>query len=157
MAEFFKAADVVSAAVEIEKRGREVYRRLAQAATNPDVKALFESLAVEEARHEELYTAMAKRVGAAELPALSTTDEYAHYVGALLDSHLLFSPGMVDGLYSRAGDMQAALHGAMRLEKDTMVFFQEMMRLVPASEHAHVTACIEEERKHLRQLSEMVK
>ena len=156
MAEFFSAADVVDAAVETEKRGREAYRRLALAATDPDVKALFESLAVEEARHEQLYAAMAKRIGTAPLPAGSATDEYAQYVAALLDSHLLFSPGMVDDLYSRAGDMQAALHGAMRLEKDTLVFFQEMMALVPKSEQGHVEECIEEERRHLHQLSALL-
>jgi len=156
MAEFFKAADVVGAAVEIEKRGRAVYRRLARAAENPHVKALFESLAVEEARHEELYRAMLKRVGAAELPASSTGEEYAQYLAALLNSHMLFSPGMVDDLYGRAGDMQAAVHGAMRLEKDTMVFFQEMAALVPASEQAHIAECIEEERRHLRQLSALL-
>jgi len=156
MAEFFSAADVISAAVEVEKRGREVYRRLAQASANPQVKALFESLAVEEARHEELYLAMAKRVGKAELPAQSTRDEYAGYVGALLDSHMLFSPGMVDDIYARAGDMRAAVHGAMRLEKDTMIFFQEMEGLVPASERGKVVECIEEERRHLCQLSAML-
>ena len=159
MAEFFSAADVVDAAVEIEKRGREVYRRLAHGAANPQVKALFESLAVEEARHEELYTAMAKRIGAMQLPAASASDEYAQYVAALLDSHMLFSPGLAKDLdlYDRAGDMQAAVRGAMRLEKDTMVFFQEMMALVPASEKGNVEECIEEERRHLHQLAALLK
>jgi len=159
MAEFFSAADVVDAAVEIEKRGREVYRRLAHGATNPQVKALFESLAVEEARHEQLYAAMAKRIGAMRLPAGSGTDEYAQYVAALLDSHMLFSSSLAKDLdlYDRAGDMQAAVHGAMRLEKDTMVFFQEMMALVPKSEQGNVEECIEEERRHLHQLAALLK
>lgn len=156
MAYFLNAADVVAAAVEMEKRGQAVYRRLAAQSTVPAVKDLFENLAAEEQRHEELFSAMVARVGAAELPPMSTTDEYSQYMSALLDSHALFSPGMSDQLFANAGDLHGAVHGALKLEKDSMLFFQEMLRVVPAAEHPHVQECIEEERRHMRQLSSLL-
>ena len=157
MAEFFSAADVVGAAVEMEKRGQVVYRRLALAAENREVKRLFETLAAEEGRHEELFSTMARRVGQAELPAWSTMEEYKGYLSALLDSHALFSPGMSETLFANAENLESAVHAAMKLEKDSLLFFQEMLQLIPGSEHSHVLECIAEERRHLRQLAELLK
>lgn len=157
MAEFFNASDVVGAAVEMEKRGQAVYRRTAKAAKDASVKRLFENLAAEESRHEEMFLAMAKRVGNTELPAWSTMEEYSAYLGALLDSHALFAPGFSESLAAASGDLEDAVREAMRLEKDSMLFFQEMLYLVPGSEHPLVQECIEEERRHLRQLAAMLR
>lgn len=157
MAEFFSAADVIGAAVEMEKRGQVVYRRMASVSPDAQVKRFFEGLAAEEARHEQLFSAMAARVGKAELPAWSTMEEYGDYLSALLDSHALFSPKQAGALMDAAGSLEDAVHAAMKLEKDSMLFFQEMLQLVPGSEHPHIWECIEEERRHLRQLAALLK
>jgi rubrerythrin len=157
MAEFFKAADVVGAAVEMEMRGQVVYRRLALAAENPEVKRFFENLAAEEGRHEELFSSMARRLGQTELPAWSTMEEYNGYISALLDSHTLFSPGLSDTLFMNPGNLEDSVRSSMKLEKDSMLFFQEMLHLIPGSEHSHILECIAEERRHLRQLSELLR
>ncbi|WP_027190098.1 ferritin-like domain-containing protein [Fundidesulfovibrio putealis] len=156
MAEFFNASDVVGAAVEMERRGQAAYRQTAKATTDPKVKRLFENLAVEEARHEEMFKAMAERIGPAELPAWSSMEEYSAYLGALLDSHALFSPGFTESLAAASVNLDDAVRQAMRLEKDSMLFFQEMLYLVPGSEHPLIQECIEEERRHLRQLAAML-
>lgn len=157
MAEFFNAADVIGAAVEMEKRGQAVYRGLARSLGDGQVKRFFENLAAEEARHEELFSAMAARVGDVELPAWSSMAEYCDYLSALLDSHALFSPGQADALFASASSLEDAVHASMKLEKDSMLFFQEMLQLVPGAEHAHIWECIEEERRHLRQLASLLK
>ncbi|WP_243360187.1 ferritin-like domain-containing protein [Fundidesulfovibrio terrae] len=157
MAEFFSAADVVGAAVEMERRGQALYRRMAQVAEKPEIKRFFENLAGEERRHEELFAAMAKRLGAAELPAWSTMEEYSAYLGALLDSHALFSPGFAKEMAEKSGLFEESVRGAMSLEKDSMLFFQEMLQLIPGSEHSFILECLEEERRHLRQLSALLK
>uniref|UniRef100_A0A7C4AFV7 Rubrerythrin n=1 Tax=Fundidesulfovibrio putealis TaxID=270496 RepID=A0A7C4AFV7_9BACT len=153
MAVFFKAADVVAAAVEMEKRGQVFYRDKARKVADPAVKAFFESLAAEEMRHEQLFTAMVARVGQAELPAWSTQEEFSTYLKALLDSHALFTPAPA----SVGEGLEEAVRAAMELEKDSMLFFQEMLALVPAGEQERVRDCIEEERRHLRQLAAMLK
>jgi len=156
MAEFFKAAEVVAAAVEIEKRGQAFYRRLAQAAQSDEVKRFFEYFAAEEARHESVFRGLARQVSPVELPAWSTQDEYADYLRALLDSHTLFTPGLAESLDDRGGDLAWALHLAMSFEKDSLLFFMEMISLVPQEQRVHVQRCIEEERLHMRQLGEML-
>lgn len=157
MATFFKASDVIGAAVQMEQRGHAVYRRLAESSKDAAVKAFFENLASEELRHEEIFAAMAKRVGAVELPAWSSTEEFQDYVGALLDSHALFAVDQADALFADANDLQKAVQASMKLEKDSMLFFIEMQKLVPPSEQKAVEHCIDEERKHMRQLASLIR
>jgi rubrerythrin len=157
MAEFFNAADVLGAAVEMERRGKAAYRVLARSAGDDQLKMFFENLAVEEARHEEVFSAMAGRAGMVELPAWSTEAEYKDYLAALLDSHALFATGQSEALFSGAVSLEEAVQAAMKLEKDSMLFFQEMLQLVPGSEHGQIQKCLEEERGLLRRLAALLK
>jgi len=155
MAGFFKAAEIVEAAVNIEQQGQAFYTRAAEAARNPDAKDFFLYFAKEESRHEEIFLKFKERLGKTELPAWSTSDEYSQYLSALIDSHSIFSPDLQKRL-AEAGDENEAIRLAMGFEKDTILFFMEMRELVPESEKKFVLQCIEEERSHLRQLASML-
>lgn len=156
MAEFFNASDIVGTAIEIERRGRNVYTQAAAAATNPDVKRFLEFFAGEEARHQAIFEGMAGRVGKAEIPAGSNAEEYMDYVQALLDSHALFCGGAPEKDLANAADAVEAIELASRFEKDTILYFREMMDLLPAAESDIVKQCLDEERGHLRQLRGML-
>ena len=156
MARFFSATDVVGTAIEIERRGRNVYSKAAAAATNPDVKSFLEFFAGEEARHQSIFEAMAGRVGKADIPAGSNEEEYMDYVQALLDSHALFCGGAPEKDLANAHDAIEAIELASRFEKDTILYFREMMDLLPEAEATIVGQCLDEERGHLRQLRAML-
>jgi rubrerythrin len=146
MAGFVNAADVAAAAVEIERRGCAFYRKAESKADTAADKELFAFLAEEELRHERLFSSMLERLGGVALPAGSTEEEYLTYVQSLLDSHCLFLPEQ-EGHF-----LQSPLHAAVRLEKDTLLFFTEIERLVPDSEKSTVRECADEERRHLKRL-----
>jgi rubrerythrin len=147
MASFVKAADIITAAVEIERRGRNLYESARKHAASPDDAAFFAFMAEEEKRHEAVFAAMLPRLGGLELPPGSEEEEYLRYVSDLLDSHSLFMPGLEGRV---AAD---PLHAAISMEKDTILFFQAMKKLVPPAEQGAVSACEDEEKKHLRMLS----
>jgi len=146
MASFVNAADAVSAAVEIERRGHAFYCRVQDKAPSADDKDFFAFMAEEEKRHEGIFAAMLARIGGLSLPAGSTGEEYLAYVKDLLDSHTLFLPGQEE----RA--LRAPLHEALQFEKDTLIFFLELEGMVPDSEKKFVRQCADEERKHIRML-----
>ena len=156
MAQFFSASEIAKAAVEIEKKGQEFYRRVAANAKTETLKALFEHLAKEEMKHERIFSDLLARLGAVELPAWSNDEEYAMYVNALIESHALFTGGLAEKYMAEATDDKTAIRMAMAFEKDTLLFFMEMRELVPASEQEFVQQCIDEERLHLRQLKAML-
>jgi len=146
MASFFNAADVLAAAVEIERRGRAFYLELVDRASSSQDKEFFTFMAQEELRHEATFAAMLDRVGGLPLPAGSTGEEYQQYLRGLLDSHTLFLPGA----HERA--LKMPTHEAVQLEKDTLLLFIELERMVPEAEQAAVRRCADEERKHIHML-----
>lgn len=148
MASFVKAADVAAAAVEIERRGRDMYLSAQKSARNTADAEFFGFMADEEKRHEGIFASMLARLGGLELPAGSDEAEYLEYISLLLDSHALFMPGFESRVAAEP------LLEAMRMEKDTILFFSAMKRLVPDAEQKAVDACIAEERAHLKMLSE---
>lgn len=146
MASFVNAADAIAAAVEIERRGHAFYERVAQQAQSQDNRDFFAFMAAEEKRHEGVFAAMLERIGGLSLPAGSTDEEYLAYVRDLLDSHVLFMPGGEERV------LRDPLMEAVTFEKDTLLFFTELERMVPEEEAAAVRACADEERSHIRML-----
>lgn len=148
MASFTNAADVLTAAVEIERRGFAFYRRAAESAVSPEDKEFFAFMAKEEQRHEKIFEDMLLRAGGLDLPASSSEGEYLEYVDLLLNSHCMFLPGQLHGMN------EDPLRQAIAFEKDTILFFSAMLRLVSPADRAQVEACIEEEQRHIRLLAE---
>jgi len=141
MASFVSVADVITVAVEIERRGHAFYLRARDQAQSEDDRKFFAFMAEEEQKHRKMFEAMLQRIERIALPAGSSDEEYCAYLQASLDSHMLFVEEAPSG-----GD---PYHLAMRFEKDTIVYFLTMLNLVPQSEKHHVQRCIEEEKKHL--------
>lgn len=151
MASFTNAADVIASAVEIERRGFAFYQQAAESAEQPEDKDFFTFMADEEKRHEKIFADMLQRAGGLELPAGSDEAEYLEYVDLLLNSHCMFLPDQHEAL------RQNPLRQAMAFEKDTILFFTAMRRLVAPAEASRVDACIEEEQRHIRLLAEHAK
>ena len=151
MASFTNAADVIASAVEIERRGFAFYEQAAAAADQPEDKEFFTFMAKEEKRHEKIFEAMLARAGGLELPAGSDEAEYLEYVDLLLNNHAMFLPDQ------QKTAQDNPLRQAMAFEKDTILFFAGMRRLVDPSEQPHIDACIEEEQRHLRLIAEHAK
>lgn len=148
MASFTTAADVIAAAVEIERKGFAFYQQAAQSAAQAGDKEFFTFMAGEEQRHEKIFADMLRRAGGLALPAGSDGAEYLEYVHLLLDSHCLFLPDQQEAL------RRDPLRQAMAFEKDSLLFFFAMRRFVAPSEQGRVDACIAEEQRHLRMLAE---
>ncbi len=156
MATFFHANEVAKAAVEIERKGYDFYKKVASQAQNAETKEVFEYLAGEEQKHEAIFSSLLERLGKVDLPAWATEAEYGQYLESLIMSHSLFSGGLAEKYMSEAGDEDTAIRMAMGFEKDTILFFKEMKELVPESEKKAVQQCIDEERLHLRRLGAML-
>lgn len=157
MAGIFQVNEVVGIAVEIEKRGEEFYRDMASKAKSPQVKEAMEFLAGEEVKHQRIFSQMLSRLAPLKPPAGSMEAEYWAYVNDLIDSHFLFDAPLGKKLASSVGSDKEALHLAMGFEKESILFFTEMKGLVPAEEAGALEGCIQEERKHLRKLAELLK
>lgn len=154
MVTFFSANEVAELAMRIEQKGQAFYLLAADEAKDPAAKDFFEFFAEEESRHELFFRDMRDRIGAIEIPPGSDYEEYTQYVMALVDSHDVFNFDYTEAFKDESFDFEQAVRAAMRFEKDTILLFTELKRMVPDAERKFVEECIDEERKHLRMLAE---
>jgi rubrerythrin len=149
----FTAAEAIQMAMEIEKNGEAFYQAVAAQTANPDVKALFEDLAVQEQGHYRVFKRMLEEAKPApELPA-AEYDEYKTYLQTTLDNALFAGPDKALTLADEVQDWEAAIRVAIGFEKDTLLFFYDVREMVSEADREAISGVIREEKRHLRQLA----
>ncbi|MFQ5811895.1 MAG: ferritin family protein [Anaerolineae bacterium] len=155
---FLTAAEALKWAMEIEENGEAFYHTVAARSADPQVKALFEDLAVQERGHYRAFQKMLEKVKPD--PDLSSVgvqyDEYQAYLQVVLAGALFAGPDKGLTLAEQAQDRETALRAAMGFEKDTLLFFYELREMVSEAEREAVSGIIREERAHLRRLAKML-
>ena len=157
MVTFFSANEVVELAMRIEQKGQAFYLLAADEAKDPAAKEFFDFFAEEESKHEMFFRGMRDRLGNIEVPPGSDYEEYTQYVMALVDSHDVFNFDYTKAFKDDDFSFEDAVRAAMRFEKDTILLFTELKRMVPESEQKFVEECIDEERGHLRLLAQKIR
>ena len=156
----FTAAQAIEMALEIEKNGEMFYKEVAAKSTDPDVKALFEDLAIQEQGHYGVFQRMLGRIDPDARPATAYPsayyDEYQAYVHVAMEDALFAGPDKALALAAKAEDRETALRAALGFEKDTMLFFYDLRDMVGEAEREAVSGVIREEQKHLRRLARML-
>ena len=148
----FEPSEVFQFAVRIEQGGEKFYRTMASKLDDPDVKALFITLADEEVKHKKTYEGMVSKIEEYE-PFESYPGEYLAYLRAYADN-IIFTPERMDEAISRINDPSSALKFAIDREIDSILYYQEVRNLVPKSKHELIDKIIEEERKHFVKLTQ---
>jgi rubrerythrin len=108
-----------------EVDGREFYRMAARDATNAEVRALFEFLMDEEARHYETLLDLAGRLASGKPPAFRRSVSDRKKLAAFRGS--VVTPGMIADARAAEGEI-AALSIGMGLEQRTIKQFSALRR-----------------------------
>ena len=156
MANLFTASEVVQIAIQIERNGEVFYNALASSADSERVKDLYAYLAGEERKHAEVFQKMLEAVGEYR-PQESFPGEYDAYMSALAESRVFTDDKAARDTASHAASPAEAIRIAQGAEKDSILFYYEMRALVPEREHATMNRIIDEEKSHLRKLTELAK
>jgi len=151
----FTASELYEIAIGIERNGVAYYESLSQLAADQALKGMYGRLAKMERRHIEVFQGL--RSGADLEPVVPQADEveYGGYLRALIDSSVFTSDQVARDMAKHAAGPAEALQLALGAEKDSILFYTEMRDLVPQRERDAVTDIIEEERTHVRELSEL--
>jgi len=81
--------------------------------------------------------------------------EYLNYVKALAEENIFAKERTGQLLAKKFKTFAAALDMAIGLEKDSILFYNEMKKFVPESEHKPITEIISQEKEHFRKLLEI--
>ena len=153
---FFSEADAATIAQNMEANGLDFYLKAATRTQNPKVRETFLRLADDEKKHlatfKELEATL--RARGAEPPATAEED-IGPYVNRLLQSQVFCEKSAAGRLSAQTSDDMEALAVGMQAERDSILFYQEMLDFVDSKEARDAfTWILKEERKHLQTLAE---
>jgi rubrerythrin len=154
MSAYFSAGEILDVAMGIEQNGASFYQAMSQKTQDKDTRAIYDYLAGEEKKHFNTFKTMKNSVGD-YTPPESYPGEYMEYLKSLIDNSVFTDEVRTKEIVARTTDEIEALDTGIQAEKDSILFYAEMQNLVPGSEHQIVYDIVNEERTHLRQLSEL--
>jgi rubrerythrin len=153
----FNADEIFQIGVQIESNGQKFYETIAKNTFDPSVQKIFLDLAEWESKHIELFKKWQERLpdSAKRGDLFDPNQELNLYLKATADSHVFTRNKDIPELASKCKTPVEALDLAVTFEKDSVVFYTTMKKLV--SEHlgkAEMEALIDEEISHIFMLTQ---
>lgn len=144
-------------ALRIEKNGASFYRRLAAGTSEPQARSLFLDLADQEEAHYAFFTGLKDEELRREWPAgRRALVEFADRV--IFGTEWVEQEAGLQTETAPAGDgLNRALRFALRRELDSIVFYGELRKLLPAGPAAALDRIISAEQGHYQALDKMMK
>ncbi len=152
----FDASQALDMAMRIEENGEAFYRASAEHVDDAELAELFEDLAGREQAHYRVFAEMAEGIDPSPQPSGEEVGDYASFLEVALDHALFAGPDKALRMAEEARDRLTALRAAMGFEKDTMLFYYDLMEMVDDADRAIVSDIVREEKQHLRRLAKMV-
>jgi len=152
MGSLYAGSEVLQMAVEIERKGKAFYDGVVQAMGNEKVKSIFQYLSDEEVKHEKTFKQMLNKLETNPPESPYDDMEMIIYFRSLIDRKIFPSENEGSDMKNVLADPKAAIRIALSLEKDAVLFFNEMLQITNEKDHSVVQAIIEEEREHIKRI-----
>ena len=148
----FNADEIFQLGIQIETNGKQFYETVAKNTLDRSVKGLFSDLSKWESEHQVLFENLRKALpdSAKREILFDPQGELSLYLQAMAESHVFVKNEDIHGLASKCKTPQEALDLAIVFEKDSVVFFTTMKRVVPEYlGKEKIDLLISEEIKHI--------
>lgn len=156
MTNVFSGSETVELGIQIEKNGRDFYNALAAQAKDLNAAEIFKFLAEEEERHILVFQDILQKTQRYEPPQIYA-DEYFAYMNALAGDYVFTQKDKGKEIAKAVTADKQAVEMGIGFEKDSIVFYEGIKKVVPQLEHKTVDSLIEEEEKHLKKLLDLRK
>ena len=154
MGNIFSASEVIEMGIEIEKNGRDFYNGVAQVSNNPQAVKIFRYLAGEEEKHIDRFKYILREVKNYE-PAEAYPDEYFAYLKVLSGGYIFTKEKTGSKIAETIKTDSDAIEMGIGFEKDSILFYHEIKRVVLEDEEKIIDKLIGEEQSHLIKLTEL--
>jgi len=155
----YSVSEVVEQAVQTEKLGFDFYTKMSQKfADNEALKNLFDTLAVKEQQHEEIFKALKNKVADQKF---ENWEEAGKYMRSIVESEFFLGNNKSLPSLDHIESIEDAVRFAMGFEKETLLYFYHMsdaLKVVSSPDKEGVIdRIIKEEQSHLVWLSDFRK
>lgn len=154
MVNIFAGSEIVELGIQIEKNGRDFYNALVEQLKNQKAKETFKYLAGEEEKHIAIFQNILDSVHKYEPPE-SYPGEYFAYMNALARDYVFTQKDKGREIGKNVKGDKEAINLGIGFEKDSIIFYVGMKKVVPEYDHKIVDKLITQEQDHLRQMSEL--
>jgi rubrerythrin len=151
----FDAREILLFAIRIEENGEAFYRNMNAKLPESGIKDLFLYLAGQEQVHKDIYRSMLLKLQI-YTPPETYTDEYGAYLKAYVDNKI-FNAGRLDEYAAAITTARAAIDFAIDRELESILYYQEILMVVPEEQKNQINKIISEEKNHFLKLSQMRK
>lgn len=156
---YFTGKEVLDMAVRIEENGLRYYTDAATVAKSKALKDLFADLANQEKDHIRVFSGFRKLLG--EKGGANTETEYSEeaalYLNALADSEVFTKADEGARLAKTVHNEREAAELAIGMEKDSLLFYYEIQKMITAKDAAILEHLIGQEKDHVRRLTAYLK
>lgn len=154
MAGLFAGSEIVEMGTEIEKNGRDFYNDAARKAGNPFVSEVFKFLADEEEKHIAVFEKLLNSIESYQ-PTELYPGEYFAYMSALASEYVFTQKDKAGVVSETVKSDREAVDVGIAAEKDSIIFYEGMKKIVPKKDLGVVNELIAQEQSHLRQFVEL--
>ena len=130
----FNADEIFAMAIEIEQNGAKFYRKAAENAESAVIKEMLTDMATMEDGHEAGFKAMREELTDADKEQITfdPQGEAELYLQEMADSHGTEGKKSLDMELTGKESIREILETAINAEKDSIVFYISMKKLVPS-------------------------
>jgi len=154
MGNIFSASEVLELGIQIEKNGRDFYAALAAKVYNPAAIEKFKFLSAEEERHIKVFEKIMEKTQQYQPQGLDA-DEYMAYMNTLASEHVFTQKDKGAEFAKKVKNEKEAIDLGIGFEKDSIVFYTGMKRVVPEYDAKIIDELIEQEELHLKLLTDL--
>ena len=149
----FSGPELMEMAVQTEKGGRLFYETVAAQTDDDRLRELFRFLADEETRHIAVFQDFARSLRERPEELAYNWEEAVPYLRAVTDSRYFLGEAKALALARESASAEDALVHAIGFEKETLLFYNEMLTLVSEPSKPAVRRLVAEEKSHVVKLS----
>ena len=153
MTEAFSINEIIELGIQIEFNGRDFYQTLAESEKDEKIRELFLFLKDEEVKHIRFFEKLLE--ASEDYRSDSYPEEYFAYMNALAGEHVFTQKDKGKEIAGKIKTAIEAIDMAISLEKDAIIFYDGMKKIVPQDKLEMLDMLIREEHNHFLQLSEL--
>jgi rubrerythrin len=154
MGNVFAGNEIVELGIQIEKNGKDFYDTLVNQSKNSQAKDIFKYLEGEEKKHIAAFQKILDAVHKYEPPE-SYPGEYFIYMNSLAKDYVFTKKDKGKEIARNTKSDKEAVDLGIKFEKDSIIFYEGMKKVVPEHQGKMVDKLVEQEKVHLYKLLEL--
>lgn len=154
MSKLFSLSEIVQIGIQIEKNGQDFYHILGESSRSNEVKGIFHYLEEEEKKHIGVFNDILNHIEDYK-PKEAYPAEYFSFLAALSTEYVFTQARKGAEIAQKIRDDKEAIELGIKFEKESILFYHEMKRVVWQDSQYIIEKLIDQERKHLTTLLEI--